>query len=810
MPIVTHAISDRALMIETTRGYLELTPYTPQTIRVRFRATPDFCPGPDPIVTARPDPAIRFVVQESPDQLLVATDALKIVIDRQTEAFHYYDREGRLLTREPARGGKTLEPIDVYVSRFDDVDVVESHDNADGVRFEAQDVRTEVDRQAFHTRLAFEWAPDEALYGLGSHEEGMFNLRGQHQYLYQQNMKAVVPVLVSTRGYGVFFNSCSSMTFHDDAFGSYVWSDVDDELDYFFVVGPELDDVVAQLRRLTGDVPLLPKWAYGYFQSKERYASQAELLEIVNEYRARALPLDCIVLDWKSWTGDLWGQKTLDPERFPDPTQMMHDLHALNTRLMVSIWPILRPGGDNWRELKEQGFLLGNRATYDAFNPAARACYWKQANEGLFSQGVDAWWCDCTEPFESDWKGATKPEPEERMRINTAEAKRYLDPEQVNAYSLHHSESMYTGQRQATGAKRVINLTRSAYLGQQRYATVTWSGDVSATWETLRKQIADGLNFCMTGLPYWTTDIGGFFVKRKPDLWFWDGDFDGGVDDWGYRELYVRWFQYATFLPIFRSHGTDTPREIWRFGEPGDTMYDALVRFLHLRYRLLPYLYSLAGWTTHRGYTPLRALPFDFREDRAAHAIGDQFMFGPAFLVCPVTQPMRFAPGSRPLSDVAQSRRVYLPKGARWIDFWSDRRFDGGQTIEADAPLDVLPLFVKAGSIVPMGPVRQHVNDQPEAPLELHVYAGADGAFDLYDDSGDGYGYEQGELSWIPFRWDEGAQALSIGRRSGAFDGMRGELEIRAVVHPGRGDVDGCLEQRTIYTGEPLTLVFAG
>jgi alpha-D-xyloside xylohydrolase len=534
----------------------------------------------------------------------------------------------------------------------------------------------------------------------------MFNLRGQHQYLYQQNMKAVVPVLASTRGYGVLLDSSSLMTFHDDAFGSYLWTDVADGLDYYFIYGPDFDQIVREMRGLTGQAPMLPRWAFGYLQSKERYSTQEELLQIVREYRARGLPLDGIVLDWKSWTGDLWGQKSLDPKRFPDPAQMTADLHALHAHLMVSIWPIMRPGGADWREMHDGGFLLGNQATYDAFNAAARACYWQQANEGLFSHGVDAWWCDCTEPFEADWQGAIKPEPEERMRINTDEAKRYLDPAFINAYSLLHSQGIYEGQRQVTCEKRVLNLTRSAYAGQQRYGTVTWSGDVSASWETLRRQIADGLNFCVTGLPYWTADIGAFFVKRRPDLWFWDGDYDLGIEDLGYRELYVRWFQWAAFLPMFRSHGTDTPREVWRFGEPGDLTYDALVAALQLRYRLLPYIYSLAGWTTQDGYTMLRALPFDFRDDPETYNIGDQFMFGPAFLVCPVMRPMVHAAGSTPLEGVAKTRPVYLPGAGDWFDFRTGRRHHGGQTLHAEAPLDGLPLYVRAGSIVPMGPRR--------------------------------------------------------------------------------------------------------
>jgi alpha-D-xyloside xylohydrolase len=795
MPILTYSVQLHELTIQTDRGYLALTPYTPRAVRVRYSLKPKFSPKASLMVTARPEPSVQVTVQELPDRLLFATSEVVITIDRRTVAFTYCDRHGNLLTKEPARGGKTLEPIDVLVSVFDQSTTIESRATADGVRVDAENVRKVVDRQAYHTKLEFEWADGEALYGLGSHEEGMFNLRGQHQYLYQQNMKAVVPVLLSTRGYGIFLDSCSLMTFHDDAFGSYLWSDVDDELDYYFIYGPEFDQIVHELRGLTGQSPLLPKWAYGYLQSKERYASQSELLEIVKEYRARELPLDGIVLDWKSWTGDLWGQKSLDPERFPNPDQMTEDLHALHAHLMVSIWPIMKPGGDNWQELHDRGFLLGNQANYDAFNPAARACYWQQANRGLFSHGIDAWWCDCTEPFEADWKGAIKPEPEERLRINTEEAKRYLDPELINAYSLLHSEGIYTGQRQATEAKRVVNLTRSAYLGQQRYATVTWSGDVAATWDTLRRQIADGLNFCVAGLPYWTTDIGAFFVQRKPDLWFWSGDYDAGVADLGYRELYVRWFQFGAFLPMFRSHGTDTSREIWRFGNPGDPMYDVLVKFLRLRYRLMPYIYSLAGQIAHEDYTMLRALPFDFRSDPATYNISDQFMFGPALLVNPVTKPMLYTANSTPLQGVEKTRSVYLPAGSDWYDFWTGERYAGGQTLSAYADLETMPLYVRAGSIIPLGPDICYTDEQPQAMLELRIYPGQDGVFTLYQDEGDNYNYEKGFFATLQLRWEDKNSRLILEERQGKYPGMSKTLKFSISV------VGGAHEWEVIYNG---------
>ena len=808
MTILNHSIQPDGLTIHSDNGWLALTPYTARLIRIRYSLHPEFSAKPSLMVVAQPETAVPFNVQETPDSLLFSTAEVTIVIDKYTTAFTYQNSQGCLLTKEPARGGKTLDAVDVLVSVFDEAITLESRENADGIRVDARNVRQKVDRQAYHTKLEFEWADDEALYGLGSHEEGMFNLRGQHQYLYQQNMKAVVPVLVSTRGYGIFVDSCSLMTFHDDVYGSYLWSDVDDELDYYFVYGPEFDQIVHELRYLTGQAPLLPKWAFGYIQSKERYVSQSELLEVVQEYRKRELPLDCIVLDWKSWVGDLWGQKTFDPERFPAPDQMTKELHKLHAHLMISIWPIMKSGGENWQELHEKGLLLGNQATYDAFNPAARTCYWRQANEGLFAHGIDAWWTDCTEPFEADWKGAIKPEPEERMHINAGEAKRYLDPELINAYSLLHSQGIYEGQRHVTADKRVVNLTRSASLGQQRYATITWSGDLVANWETLRRQIADGLSFCATSMPYWTTDIGAFFVQRKPEMWFWHGDYDAGVDDLGYRELYIRWFQYGAFLPMFRSHGTDTPREIWRFGEPGDLMYETLKQFLELRYRLLPYIYSLAGWTTHEAYTMLRALPFDFRNDAATYDCADQFMFGPAFLVNPVTMPMYYTAGSAPLEDVKRTRTVYLPAGTGWYDFWTDQYFHGGQTIEANATLDTMPLYVRAGSIVPMGPRRQFVDDQPDAPVELHVYGGGNGRFLLYEDEGDNYNYEAGAFSTIPIRWEDKARRLTLGKRSGQYPGMTKLREFHVVLHgvDQIGDTSSkrVVTQPVIYAGETV------
>ncbi|ETT52947.1 glycoside hydrolase [Paenibacillus sp. FSL R7-269] len=801
MKLIAVQSGEAGVRLATSEGMMHIGWCTPGIARIRYTLNAELSGKESLMVLSRPEAGnVEYKITELPGHLEISTAQLTIEVDKETCAFSYRAADGTLLTREPARGGKTLERTEVYHTVFDaSADTVETGQGADGLRARAEGVNRRLDREAFHTKLEFVWQEGEALYGLGSHEEGMMNLRGRQQYLYQQNMKAVVPVLVSTRGYGILVDSGSYMTFHDDAFGSYLWSDADEEMDYYFIYGPEFDQITAGIRYLTGEAPMLPKWSFGYVQSKERYVSQAELLAIVQEYRERSLPLDCIVLDWQSWTGNLWGQKTFDPDRFPDPLQMMNSLHAMNAKLMVSIWPIMGAGGDNHEEMKARGFLLGNQATYDAFRKEARELYWKQANEGLFAHGVDAWWCDCTEPFEADWKGAVKPEPEQRLLINTAESKRYLDPGLINAYSMQHSKGIYEGQRAATSAKRVINLTRSAFAGQHRYGTITWSGDIAANWETLRKQIADGLNFCLTGSPYWTLDIGAFFVKNHKEQWFWSGDYDEGVADLGYRELYVRWFQLGAFLPMFRSHGTDTPREIWQFGEEGEPMYDTLVKYLKLRYRLMPYIYSLAGAVAHRSYTMFRALAFDYREDVRVHAVGDQFMFGPAFMVAPVTEAMYYGPGSRELEGVPKQRSVYLPEG-EWYDYWSDEWLEGGVTIVAQADLETLPLYVRAGSIVPLGPDVQYTDEQPEAVTRLKVYGGKDAAFTLYEDEGDNYNYETGSYAMIELSWCEADRSLTIGKRAGEYAGMQAVRQFAVEL---AGHAGSCV---VTYEGEAVTV----
>jgi alpha-D-xyloside xylohydrolase len=750
--------NEKSVELQTSSGKMRLQVCDERIIHVQYTVQENFSTQPSLMVLAHPEKKVAWSLEENDGAIILSTNRICLSVSKDTCAFTWMDAAGGLLVREPSEGGKVLREIDLK------------------------------DRKAYSTRLSLVFSEGEAIYGLGQHEEGVLNYRGQSQLIYQHNLKVAIPVMVSTRGYAFFFDSYSLANFHDDMYGTYFWTEVEDEMDFYFIYGPEFDEIIANIRTLTGKPTLLPKWAYGYVQSKERYKTQDELVAIVKEYRNRKIPLDCIVLDWLSWPGALWGQKSFDAGRFPDPDQMMEDLHGLNAHLLISVWPKLRNEGPNHVEMREAGFLLGDDTTYNAFDPQARALYWKQANEGLFKHGIDGWWCDSTEPFEPDWSGPVKPEPWQRLLINTEVFKKYLDPEKINAYSLLHSQGMYEGQRSVTNEKRVINLTRSAYPGQHRYGTITWSGDVTARWETLRDQIPAGLNFTVTGSPRWSFDIGGFFVKHNSIQWFWDGAFQKGCEDLGYRELYLRWFQMGAFLPMFRSHGTDTPREVWRFGAPGEVTYDTLVKFIRLRYRLMPYIYSLAGWETHRDYTTLRALAFDFRSDPQVFEIRDQFMFGPTLMVCPVTEPMFYGPDSTPLNGRPKQRHVYLPAGCDWYDFWTGVRYTGGQKMMAEAPLEIMPLFVRAGSILPMGPEIQHANEKPGAPLELRVYPGADSSFSLYEDEGDGYAYEENQFAWTPLAWEDSSQTLTVGPREGSYPGMPAGQTFKVVlVNEGRG-----------------------
>ena len=768
-------------------------------IRVTRTRRENFLASVSPVVVC--DDTGSGFMQDMEHEAILRAGSVTVQYHKATGALTFTNAAGTVLLQEPDRRPAQLVEKPVYINHFDADTQVTEGTSVDGARAWAEPAHSYVDRTAYECRQNFVFDADEGLYGLGSHEEGYGNLRGKSQLLYQHNMKAVVPVLVSTKGWGILFDMGCMMAFHDDEQGSYLWADCTDELDWYFFYGDgTYASAMNKLRHLTGETPMLPKYALGYIQSTERYVDAKELICIAQEYRRRHVPLDMVVLDWQSWPEGQWGWKHFDETRFPDPADMTEELHALNARMMLSIWPSMQGERNADRdEMLQNGFMLGNKLIYNAFDPKARALYWKQTNENLFRYGVDAWWCDCSEPFESDWRGEIKPEPLIRAQMNTEEAKRYLDPAKISLYSLHHSQGIYEGQRSVTDEKRVCNLTRSSWAGQHRYATITWSGDVSATWETLRRHVPEGLNFCTAGEAFWSTDIGAFFPNGNWEPWFYEGDFDEGMEDLGYRELFVRWAQYAAFLPMMRAHGTGTPREIWRLGEKGEPFYDAMEKAIRLRYQLMPYLYTLMAETTHAGAPMLRVPALVFPEDKHLRNINDQMMLGDALLVKPVTRPMQYLPKSTPIDHANETEHVYLPAGYKWYDLNTGACYSGGEYVTVHAPLDVVPMFARAGAILHWGGNAEYAAQLAEKPMEIIVCPGADGAFTLYDDAGDGYGYEQGEYTLIPMVWKDEAGQLTIGERMGSYPGMSATCIFHVHTPTGKA-------VEVIYKGQAITL----
>ena len=832
-------------------------------------------------VIYNPPPDIKWKVREETGAVVLETGSIKAIVSLSNGDIQFLDKSCKNLLKE---NGREIMPSVVLGEKTNNI------------------------------RQKFILTDNEALYGLGQHQQGNMNLRGKTVELYQVNMKVSIPMIISTNGYGIFWDNPSLSKFTDNAQGMEFWSEVGDGIDYYFIAGKNIDEIISGYRTLTGQAPMYPRWAYGFFESKERYNTQDEVVGIVDEFRRRHVPLDVIVQDWFYWDPQPWGSHYMDRDRYPDPVKMNKDIHDRNAKIIISVWSKFFPGSANFSEMNQNGFLLKpileGSNYYNPYDPNARALYWRQIHDSLFVKGFDGWWLDATEPEVGDLRNdVTK----KIINNNLGTGARYL-----NTYPLMTTAAVYEGQRKSTSDKRVYILTRSAFAGQQRNAATTWSGDIAASWDVFRKQIPAGLNFCFTGIPYWTTDIGAFFV-RVP----------GGSGNDMYRELFTRWYQYGAFCPIFRVHGTNTPREIWRFGDPGSWAYDAQLKFDNLRYRLMPYIYSLGWKVTHENYTLMRGLAFDFANDSNVYDIDDQFMFGPALLVNPVTKAMYYrwveedegsiiptenllsqdsepgltgeyyedmdfnslfktqtdsiinfswgmdapmqgmpmdsfsirwsgkiiAPetgvytintmtddGARVWVDnkqiindwtdhaplinsgkinleagksydltfeyfeykmgaVAQlhwilpsqkktetialpekTRKLYLPGHDAWIDFWTGEKFAGGQTITAPAPIDIIPLYVKAGSIIPMGPYLQYATEKPANPIELRIYPGADGAFELYEDENDNYNYEEGKYTLIPFFWNDKFKTLTIGDRKGEFNGMLKQRVFNIVL----------------------------
>lgn len=636
--------------------------------------------------------------------------------------------------------------------------------------------------KTFSVTQSFVLDKDETIYGLGQQQKGLMSQRNTSLHMVQNNTEDFITFFQSVKGYGLFWDNYSPTDFSDNQEQTTFHSEVGDCIDYYFMVGGNADGVIACMRDLTGQAPMFPMWTYGFWQSKERYKSQDELVGVVKKYRELGVPLDGIIQDWQYWGNNyLWNAMDfLNPE-FQDGKKMVTDVHNLNAHMIISIWSSFGPMTKQYRELDKMGSLFNfdtwpqsgcekwppnpdypsGVRVYDAYNPAARDIYWKYLNNGLFSTGIDGWWMDSTEPDhfnskESDFATKTYLGSFRKVR---------------NAYPLLTVGGVYDHQRSVSSDKRVFILTRSAFAGQQRYGANTWSGDITASWETLRNQISAGLNFSLCGIPYWNNDLGGFF------LW----NFKNPLQNPDYRELHARWIQFGVFCPMMRSHGEGFPREIYQFGKKGDKVYDSDEKYINLRYCLLPYIYSTSWAVTAKQSSMMRALVMDFANDKQALDINDEYMFGKSILVCPVTKPMYNKDGKEDFSTV-KTREIYLPKGADWIDFWTGDKFSGGQKINREAPFDLIPLYVKSGSILPVGPKVQYAAEKKWDNLEIRVYAGANGEFTLYEDEGDNYNYEKGAYSTISFNWNDSKKTLTIGDRKGTFNDMITDRKFNIVL----------------------------
>jgi alpha-D-xyloside xylohydrolase len=744
--------ADGVLFTQKT-GFLKLEVCSDSIVRVLYAPASDFQHHANFVVTKTSWETPHWALQETPEEFTIATARLKVSVARIDGAITYREIDGKQLVQDANRW---LMPVKV---NGEDTYHAEAFVNIYGSH--------------------------EGLYGLGQHQSGVWNYRGESIDISQDNSNISVPLLVSSQGYGIFWNNESRSRFNN-RFANYLYisSEVADAVDYYFFYGPELDKIVADYRALTGQAPMFGKWAYGFWQCKNRYQSQDEILAIARKYRELHIPADNVVQDWFWWKRK--GEFVFN-NNYPDPKGMVDQLHAAHFHLMISIWPFFEPGSANYDYMDKRGWFVDKfkfakppfhadaMAVYDATNADARKFYWDQVNKSLFSIGLDAWWMDTTEP-------ETEGQEENILlghKLAVGSGDRY-----VNDYPLLDTGAVYQGQRSASDKKRVFILSRSAFAGSQRNSVTAWSGDINSDWLSFRRQIPAGLNFALSGIPYWTTDIGGFVF--------------GSPSDSGFRELFVRWFQWGTFNPILRVHGTrgnPNENELWSYGPEAQKI---LVEFDRLRYRLLPYTYSLAWMTTSEAYTPMRPLVMDFRTDTRAIDIGDQFMYGPAFLVNPVTKPG------------ATSRSVYLPQ-AKWYDFWNGTGIRGAVTEEAAAPLDRLPLYVRAGSIVPMGPELEWSTQRPEDPIEVRVYTGADGSFTLYEDENDGYAYEKGVYATIPLHWDDAHQTLTIGDGKGAFPGMLTSRTFRIVFvgeNHGTGvNPEDKPDKVVTYNGKQLTVI---
>ncbi|HEX4283801.1 MAG TPA: glycoside hydrolase family 31 protein [Terracidiphilus sp.] len=753
-PVQTFEKKGQALEVLQKDGLLRIEVDGPEVLHVTYAPSDAHTAkrASDHVIVKNDWPATDFTVSSDEKAVTLTTVKMKVSIERETGAIHYASADGKVLATDAYR---SLHPAEVNGEK------------------------------TLHAEVFFGmYGSHEGLYGLGQHQAGVWNYRGETVDLSQENTEIAVPLLVSTNGYGIFWNNASRSEANNRFVHSlYLTAEVADRVDYYFFYGPEADDIIGHYRALTGEVPLFGRWAYGFWQCKNKYQSQKELEGVAAKYRELHIPVDNIVQDWFWWV--TMGEMKWNPQ-YPNPQGMIDTLHNEHFHLMVSVWPYFRPGSAVYDQFDKNGWFVAKtvapsfhpvgQALYDATNDAARKQYWDNINAALFSKGVDAWWLDTDEP-------ETEAKRDNLLVSHTlavGSGARY-----ANIFPLFHAGGVSEGQQAASDKKRVFILSRSAYAGSQRYGVTAWSGDVLSDWLTFQRQISAGLNYAISGMPYWTTDIGGFISG-------------GNLNDPKFRELFVRWFQFGAFSPVFRVHGTRWPdeNELWSYGPEAQKI---LVDYDTLRYRLMPYIYSEAWQVTSHHGTLMRPLVMDWRTDVDAQNIGDEYLFGPALLVSPV------------YTQGATKRTVYLPK-ATWYDFWTGVKTEGGQRVEADAPLSKLPLFVRAGSIVPMGPAMEWSTEKPADPLEVRVYPGTDGDFTLYEDENDGYNYTKGVHATIQFHWDDAAKTLTVGAREGTFPGILAKRNLRVVV-VGSGHGVGIAESASVdktvtYNGERTAIRF--
>ena len=784
--------TDSGLKFSNDNMNVELKLYGENTVRIiKYPSGKSF--EKNSLSVIKKEEKSKFSVSENKNILSLKTDDLNILIDAKNGTITYKSVSGKELLKEV---GSDFQPFN------------------------------DAGNQTYSVSQSFQLEKDEPIYGLGILQNGKMSQRNTDVKMIQNNTWDFVPFFQSVKGYGIFWDNYSPTQFTDTPQKTSFSSEVGEGVDYYFIYGKNADGVVARMRNLTGKVPMIPLWTYGFWQSKERYKSQDELVDVVKKYRDLKVPLDGIIQDWQYWGNNYqWNAMDFISPDFPDAKKMIQNIHDMNAHLSVSIWSSFGPMTNQYREMDKKGMLFNINTwpesgrevwppdknypscvrVYDAYNPEARNIYWKYLNKGVFSLGVDSWWMDSTEPDHLSQK------PED------LDTKTYLGSFRKvrNAYPLMTVGGVYDHQRETTNDKRVFILTRSAFAGQQRYAANTWSGDVNSSWESLRNQIPAGLNFSLTGNPNFNSDIGGFFAgvyKRN-----------GGAKNPMFQELYVRWLQYGTFTPMMRSHGTDVPREIYQFGKKGEVVYDAIEKFIKLRYSMLPYIYSTSWVVSKNNSSFLRALSMDFSSDKKTWDVNNEYLFGKSFLVVPILNP-QYTPekivktdenegwnktdankkeNSLSNIDFTQNKtvKVYLPTGSDWFDFWTKEKFNGGQEIQKTVNLQSIPLYVKAGSIIPFGFDVQYATEKKWDNLTLKIYPGADADFVLYEDEFDNYNYEKGDYTEIPFHWNEKSKTLTINSRKGNFKGMIDKRNFNLILPDGQ-------QKSVSYSGKKVTINF--